>query len=117
MPAFPGCENEPDENARKACTQRKIFEFVQKNLQYPAIAREAGIQGRVVVSFVVEKDGTISNIENMGKALGGGLEEESKRIINLMNKMDNGKLRWTPGKQRGKPARVKYNLPIVFKLK
>jgi protein TonB len=116
MPCFPGCETEKDEKARKECTQRKIMEFVKKNLQYPAMAREGGIEGRVTVTFVVEKDGTVSGIETMGKLVGGGLEDEAKRIVALMNKMDGGKLKWTPGKQRGNPARVRYNLPIVFKL-
>jgi protein TonB len=81
-------------------------------VKYPAIARENGIQGRVVVQFVVEKDGKITDA-NVVRDIGAGCGEEALRVVNSMNGMNQ---RWTPGKQRGKPVRVQFTLPVSFKL-
>jgi protein TonB len=81
-------------------------------VKYPAIARENGIQGRVVVQFVVEKDGKITDA-NVVRDIGAGCGEEALRVVNSMNSMNQ---RWTPGKQRGKPVRVQFTLPVSFKL-
>lgn len=82
-----------------------LNDFIEKNLKYPPII---DIEGRVVARFVVEKDGSISNIEIL-KKLGFGCDEEVIRLIKLMPK-------WNPGKTYGKAVRVSYILPIVFKL-
>ena len=95
MPAFPGGE-------------AKLMEYVAKNIKYPQIARETGIQGRVFVGFVVEPDGSVSNVKVL-RGIGGGCDEEAMRVVKSMPK-------WKPGKQRGKAVRVSYMLPVNFKL-
>ena len=95
MPEFPGGMN-------------KLAEYLAKNIKYPQMARESGIQGRVFVNFVVEPDGSVSNVTVM-RSLGGGCDEEAMRVVKSMPK-------WKPGKQRGKAVRVSYILPVNFKL-
>ena len=95
MPEFPGGMN-------------KLGEYLAKNIKYPQMARETGIQGRVFITFVVEKDGSVTNVQVL-RSLGGGCDEEAVRVVKSMPK-------WKPGKQRGKPVRVSYNLPVNFKL-
>ena len=95
MPAFPGGE-------------AKLMEYVAKNVKYPQIARETGVQGRVYVNFVVEPDGSVSNVSVL-RGIGGGCDEEAVRVVKNMPK-------WKPGKQRGKAVRVSYMLPVNFKL-
>ncbi|MDN3579701.1 energy transducer TonB [Mucilaginibacter flavus] len=82
--------------------------FLQKNLRYPAVARENNVQGRVILNFVVEKDGSISNIK-VARALGSGLDEESVRVLKLAKP-------WKPGIQNGHPVRVAYSIPFNFQL-
>ena len=94
MPSFPGGES-------------KLLEFIEKNTRYPREAREKGIQGRVFVSFVIEQDGSISNVEVL-HGIGGGCDEEAVRVIKSMPK-------WNPGKQHGKTVRVSYRIPVYFK--
>ena len=86
----------------------KMNAFLIANLKYPVKATENGIQGTVYVSFVVGKNGTITNIKAI-KGVGGGCDEEAVRVI---GKMPN----WTSGKQEGKTVRSQYTLPIKFKL-
>ena len=95
MPAFPGGE-------------AKLMEYVGKNIKYPQIARETGIQGRVFIGFVVEPDGSVSNVKLL-RGIGGGCDEEAMRVVKSMPK-------WKPGKQRGKAVRVSYQIPVFFKL-
>ena len=96
----------------QACAQKKMLEFVYKNIKYPAIARENGIQGRVVIQFVVEKDGSVTDARVV-RDIGAGCGAEGLRVVNSMNRMPQ---KWTPGKQRGKPVRVQFTLPVSFKL-
>lgn len=112
MPRFPGCEEEADEKLKKSCADRKMAEFISQNITYPPKAFKKGIQGKPVVSFTVERDGTLSNIKVL-KEIGGGCGKEAARVVQLMN--DRG-IRWIPGMQNGKPVRVTYSLPIGFKL-
>jgi len=84
------------------------IKFLKNNIKFPAMAIEAGIQGTVYVSFIVEKDGSISHV-NVARGIGGGCDEEAVRVIRKMPK-------WSPGKQRSIPVRVKINVPIKFKL-
>ena len=86
----------------------KLLEYVQKNLKYPMMARESDIQGRVFVGFIVEKDGSITNVQVL-RGIGGGCDEEAVRVVQSLPK-------FKPGKQRGNPVRVQYTLPIVFRL-
>lgn len=85
-----------------------LLRFLQMNIRYPAEAVTKNIQGTVMVEFVVEKDGSISQ-PRVVKGIGGGCNEESLRVIRLMPK-------WKPAKQKGKNVRVYYTVPIVFRL-
>lgn len=82
--------------------------YLGNNIEYPQMARESGINGRVFVTFVVETDGRVTDIKVL-RGIGGGCDEEAVRVVKNMPK-------WDPGKQRGKPVRVQFNLPIKFTL-
>ncbi|HRF42585.1 MAG TPA: TonB family protein, partial [Saprospiraceae bacterium] len=112
MPRFPGCENEADLFAKNDCSNNKVKDFISKNMKYPAIARENGVQGTVVITFVVEKDGSLSDIK-LVRDIGAGCGQEALRLVNLMQEQG---LRWTPGQHQGNTVRVQYNLPVKFKL-
>lgn len=86
-----------------------LFKFLYKEINYPQMAADAGISGKVYVSFIVEKDGAVSNVE-IAKGIGGGCDEEALRAIKALKN-------WHPGKQRGKPVRVMFKIPINFTLK
>lgn len=95
MPVFPGGE-------------MKMYEFLGMNVRYPQRARKDGYSGTVYVRFVVEPDGTITNIE-IAKGVGGGCSEEAMRVVKMMPN-------WIPGEAFGKKVRVTYTLPINFRL-
>lgn len=95
MPEFPGGAG-------------KMMEFIAKNIKYPPMARESGIQGRVFINFVVEPNGSVTNVKVL-RGIGGGCDEEAIRVVEAMPK-------WTPGRQRGKAVRVSFNLPVRFTL-
>ena len=84
------------------------MKYLQKNIKFPNLAKEAGIQGRVFVSFVIEKDGSVTDVTIL-RVIGGGCDEEAIRVV---EKMPN----WIPGQQRNVPVRVSFNLPIKFTL-
>ncbi len=86
----------------------KLYSYLGNNIKYPVMAKESGIQGKVYVTFVVERDGSITDVKVL-RGIGGGCDEEAIRVVASMP-------RWTPGKQRGKPVRVQYNLPVRFTL-
>lgn len=90
----------------------KFRNWVMDNVKYPQIALENGIQGNVVVSFVVEKDGKISRI-NVLQSPDKTLTEATLAVLDKANKLKNG---WKPGKQRNKPVRVTYTLPVSFRI-
>ena len=96
MPEFPG-------------GQQALFKYLSENVKYPVIAQENGIQGRVICQFVVNKDGSIVDIEVVRSGGDPSLDKEAVRVIKSMPK-------WKPGKQRGKAVRVKYTVPVNFKL-
>lgn len=96
MPGFPGGEEE-------------LFKYLRKNIKYPPVARENGMQGRVFVTFVVDKDGKVKDARIL-KGVGGGCDEEALRVIRAMPD-------WKPGKQNGRAVSVQYNLPVNFTLK
>ena len=95
MPQFPGGE-------------KAINEFISKTLQYPVIAQENGIQGKVVCSFIINQDGSVTDAEVVS-GVDPSLDREALRIVSAMPK-------WTPGTQRGKAVRVKYTMPVTFTL-
>ncbi|MCB0373825.1 MAG: TonB family protein [Muricauda sp.] len=106
-PVFPGCENEPTEKEKKACFQEMMLKHIKRNFNYPEVAQEMGLQGRVTVVFTVQKDGSIGDVKLRGPH--ESLEKEAGRIISKLPKM-------TPGKQRGTAVKVPYAIPITFKL-
>lgn len=85
-----------------------MYAFIQKNLIYPEKAKAEGIEGRVFITFTIEKDGSVSNVKIL-RGIGGGCDEVAKEVVEKMPK-------WKPGTQRGKPVRVQFNLPIKFEL-
>ena len=95
QPSFPG-------------GQTALLQWLQQNIHYPPVAEENGIQGRVVVSFVVEPDGSITNVQVV-RGVDPSLDKEAVRVTKAMPK-------WQPGKQNGQAVRVKYNLPVKFRL-
>ncbi|MBU2526177.1 MAG: energy transducer TonB [Bacteroidetes bacterium] len=103
-PIFPGCENVPKDQQRE-CFQTKMDEHVRNNFSYPQVALELGIQGRVYIVFDIDKEGRITNIKM--RAPDKNLENEARRIVSKLPKM-------LPGKQRGKPVKVSFSLPINF---
>ena len=82
--------------------------FLQENIKYPQLARESGIQGTVFVTFVVETNGSVTDVRVL-RGIGGGCDEEAVRVVKLMPK-------WKPGMQRSKPVRVQFTMPIRFTL-
>jgi protein TonB len=95
-PAFPGGPTE-------------LLKFLQKNIKYPNLARENGLEGKVIVKFYVDTDGTVRDPQVLKDGVGGGCAEEAIRVCKSMPK-------WTPGSQRGKNVKVYYTLPVTFKL-
>ncbi len=95
MPEFPGGE-------------LALRQFIANSIKYPVIAQENGIQGRVYVTFVVDADGSVSN-PRIARGVDPSLDKEALRVVSLLPK-------WKPGKQRGKPVRVSYTVPINFQL-
>lgn len=95
MPAFPG-------------GQRALMSWINVNIQYPKEAEANGVQGRVVCTFVVERDGSVSNVEVM-RGIEPSLDSEAVRVVKSMPK-------WIPGKQGGSAVRVNYTVPVTFRL-
>ena len=86
-----------------------LMKYLQQNIKYPQLARENNITGKVYVTFVVERDGSVTGVRVL-RDIGGGCGQEAVRVVKAMPK-------WTPGKQRGKAVRVQYNLPVNFSLR
>lgn len=115
MPIFPGvdCGEIRKYPKRRACSERAMLEYIYSHIRYPQKARDKGAQGLAVVSFVVEKNGVLTNIK-VFRDPGYGIGEAAAKVIRYM-KADN--IRFEPGLQKGKPARVQFLLPVKFKLK
>lgn len=95
MPSFPGGPS-------------ALMEWLSNNVKYPVVAQENNVQGRVVVSFVVERDGSITDVKVV-RGVDPSLDKEASRVVRAMP-------RWIPGKQNGSAVRVKYNVPVAFRL-
>ena len=95
MPSFPG-------------GPAALMKFLSENIKYPVVAQENGVQGRVVVAFVVERDGSITDV-HIARGVDPSLDKEAVRVVKSMPK-------WTPGKQNGSAVRVKFNVPVAFRL-
>ncbi len=95
MPSFPGGTG-------------ALMQYLSENIKYPVVAQENGVQGRVVVSFVVERDGSITDVKVV-RSVDPSLDREATRVVKAMPN-------WIPGKQNGSAVRVKYNVPVAFRL-
>lgn len=95
MPSFPG-------------GPQALLQYLNNNVKYPVVAQENGVQGRVVISFVVEKDGSVTDVQ-VAKSVDPSLDKEAQRVVKSMP-------HWIPGKQNGSAVRVKYVVPVSFKL-
>ncbi len=109
VPIFPGCESFTDNDDLKDCFQEQLLKFVSQNYVYNEAARQLKIQGRIIVSFVVEKNGQVSSIQVI-RSVDPWLDEEAIRVI-------SGLPRISPAKQRGKPVRMSFVVPIKVELK
>ncbi|MFD0862802.1 energy transducer TonB [Sungkyunkwania multivorans] len=107
IPIFPGCE-EVEEADQKACFQSKMVAHIQKHFKYPEEAKKMGLEGRVYVLFAISKEGNLENVKTRGPS--PMLEEEGRRIIELLPTMKHGK-------RNGKPNSVRFTIPIVFRLR
>lgn len=96
MPEFPG-------------GQQAMFKFLSENIKYPEDAKKDGAEGRVICQFTVNKDGSISDVEVVRSSGNESLDQEARRVVQSMP-------HWKPGLQRSKPVRVRYTIPITFKL-
>lgn len=113
MPRFPGCELlDTTIEVKAKCATQQLLNFMYSNIRYPQEAIQEDIEGMVVMTFVVEKDSTISNLKVL-KDIGGGCGLEAMRVAAQMN--DIG-VRWTPGKKEGNIVRTQFTLPIRFKI-
>ena len=95
MPSFPG-------------GQSALFDFMAKNIKYPEVAEDNGIQGRVLVTFIVKKDGSLSDVR-VAKSVDPSLDKEAVRVVKSMPK-------WIPGIEKGQYVNVKFTLPVTFRL-
>ncbi len=108
MPRFPGCEDLAGKAEKKKCAEQKMLEFIYSKIKYPVAAREADIQGKVIVEFIIQKDGNVTDAKLL-RDIGGDCGEAALEVIAQMPK-------WIPGKQKGQAVAVKYILPVSFKL-
>ena len=95
MPSFTGGQN-------------ALMQFLANNVKYPTVAFENGVQGRVLVGFIVDRDGSLSNVK-VERSVDPSLDKEAVRVVKAMPK-------WQPGKQKGSAIRVKFTVPIVFRM-
>ena len=113
MPRFPGCEGKgKSKKELKECSDAEMLKFIYSNIKYPAVARENGIEGRAILKFMVDQQGNVSKVQVL-RDPGGGTGKEAERVVKMMNGMGQ---KWVPGKQRGKPVKVWFTLPVSFKL-
>lgn len=111
MPQFPGC-NEANTEDQKTCSNKKFLTFIYENLKYPKEDADKGVEGMVLLNFVVTKEGKIKDIKTK-KSLSKACDTESIRVVELMNEKG---IRWIPGKKDDKIVDVVFTLPLKFKL-
>lgn len=109
MPRFPGCENMTDiDEEKKECADKEMLSYIYQNIKYPKKSRRQEIEGTAFIRFVIDKDGTITDIK-VKRGLCDAIKKECYEIVKNMS-------RWTPGYQNGEPVRVQFDLPIKFNL-
>ena len=109
LPIFKGC-NLPSSSVeeKKACSEQKLLQYIFSNIKYPQEARKKGVEGLVIVKFIIDKTGIVRDAEIV-KSIGAGCDEESLRVVNNMPE-------WTPGEKDGKKVHVVYHLPIKYRV-
>lgn len=108
MPCLLGCEQLLTEEERKSCTQKALLSYIHQNLTYPPLARNAGIEGTVIVSFVIDKSGDLRDLTII-RDIGAGCGNAAVKVIKELEK-------WVAGSQNNHAVHVKYTLPVKFKL-
>ena len=112
IPVYGNCTF-PNQAEQITCSNNNVIQYIFSNIAYPEVARKSGIEGTVILSFIIEKDGSISFDPDSKKVIlqnpGGGCAEEALSIIKKMDK-------WTPGVHEGKKVKVQFTMPIKFKL-
>lgn len=103
-PIFPGCEDEATEDGKFQCFNRNIMLHIKKHFEFPELARQMEIQGKVYVNFVIEKDGSVSSVQ-IARGVDKLIDDEAIRVIKKLPK-------FIPAKQRGRPVRMQYTVPI-----
>nr|MBS0037406.1 energy transducer TonB [Saprospiraceae bacterium] len=113
MPRFPGCEDlVGTQEEKQACAEQKLLRYIYDRVKFTPLARENRIEGLVILTFVVDRNGEIKNPEIL-RDPGGRLGEQVLNAVNSMNALSDP---WTPGMQSGRAVNVRFNLPIRFKL-
>ena len=102
----------PALDGEKKCSEKALMVYIQKHLSYPALAKDIGVDGMAVIQFVVDTDGSVTHVKIV-RDIGAGCGEAAATVIRSMNDMAQ---KWIPGKQRGRPVKVLYTLPVKFKL-
>jgi TonB family protein len=110
MPRYPGCEDITDKEERRSCSDKNLLTFIYTNVKYPKAAQKAGTEGMTIVSFVIRKDGNVTDFE-LKRDVANGCGAEALRTVKLLKNT-----KWIPGKKDGKKVNVAFNLPIKFKL-
>jgi len=110
MPRFPGCEDlDISIDEKKTCAEKKMLEYIYKNIKYPSIDSDIAPEGMIVITFIVDKEGNIIQ----PKILRGNSDALAKEYIRIIKSMP----KWIPGKQRGKPVNVQFNIPFRINLR
>lgn len=113
LPRFPGCEEmEGTVEEKKSCADQKMLQFIYNSIDYPPMGRGVHIEGMAVISFIVNENGTISEAKVL-RDPGGGCGKEALRIVESMNQLPQ---RWIPGTRGGRSVRMRYNIPVRFRL-
>jgi len=112
FPRFPGCEALTDQDSKQNCSNQKLIQYIYSKLKYPKSAKDEGIEGQVVVSFVVTEEGKLFDVK-LVKDIGGGCGEEALRVVNSMQEMNE---RWIPGRKNGQAVATEFKLPLQFRL-
>ena len=113
MPRFPACETaDISKDEKESCAKKALMSYVYKHVKYPNVARQNGIEGTVVVQFVVDQDGSITAVD-VKRDIGGGCGQEVQR---LLTDMEGNVGPWVPGRQQGRKVKVLFTLPVKFAL-
>lgn len=112
MPLFPGCEDKESKKEKTECSTKKLKQYIDENLKYPELAIKNSIEGRVILRFIIMKDGSIENIRIL-RDIGDGCGDAAKKVFESMNQ---NHIKWIPGKQGGREVSIWYTTPVIFRL-